>query len=236
MTHNHGPSKNDEILIPGAAALGFDLPGDQAAILLEYCAYLMFWNDIAGLTSHKKKRDILIYMFLDSLACVPFLAPLGKASVLDLGTGGGFPLLPCSVVLPLLQPVLLDSSSKKAEFLSHLVTKLGMAEVEVLERRVEDIEYSHREKFDIVCTRAYASLTVFLAAAAPLVRGGGRLCAWKGPRFEEELENSRPVMEKEGLELEKLYRYNLPFTERKGIIVVVRKKSSPGNPVMSPSR
>jgi len=213
-----------ELLISGASMLGFTLSREKAAILLEYCEHLLFWNDIAGLTSYKKKHDLLVYMFLDSLSFVPLFQRLSPCHALDMGTGGGFPLLPCALVCSPPGASLLDSSSKKTEFLFHLVKKLNLSGIEIISSRVEDLGPSSMERHDLVCSRAYASLAKFIAHASPLVRKGGLLCAWKGPRFQEELSDASPVMEKEGLAVEELYHYNLPFVNRKSVIVVIKKK------------
>jgi 16S rRNA (guanine527-N7)-methyltransferase len=223
MVKKPAPLSDHDLLASGASMLGLSLCREKTAQLLKYCDFLLFWNDIAGLTSYRKKRDLLIYMFLDSLSFVPILQRFSPCHALDLGTGGGFPLFPCAIVSSPVEATLLDSSSKKTEFLQHLVKKLHLSGIEVITQRVEDLGLLHRDRYDIVCSRAYASLPRFIADALPLIKKGGSLCAWKGPRFEEELREASQIMEKEGIELEELYHYDLPFANRKSVIVIMKK-------------
>jgi len=167
--------------------LGLDLSPAQLAAFRRYRDELLAWNERAGLTTIVDDEGVQIQHFLDSLTCL--LAwpgnwangQIGKFTVVDIGAGAGFPGLPLRLVCPDLRLTLVESVRKKADFLRHLVSVLGLSDVTVLAARVEDIgrDPTHRERYDVALARAVAELAVLVEYALPLLRVGGILIAQK---------------------------------------------------------
>lgn len=159
----------------GCAELGIELSDAQIDLLHRHLQLLAKWNRRSNLTAITDIDEMIIRHTLDSLSILPFV--LGR-SLLDVGSGGGFPGLPLAIANPQLQVTLLDSRRKRAEFLHHACLVLNLANVEVAHCRIED--YRRAKKFDTLATRAFASLADTLTATAALHHARMRLLAMKG--------------------------------------------------------
>jgi len=169
-------------LIEGAGALGVPLGEAQASLLLRLLDELTRWNKAYNLTSIDDRAGMLTHHLLDSLAVAP---QLSGATVADVGTGAGFPGLPLAIVDPARRYTLIDSNNKKVRFVGHAARTLGLANVEPLHSRVEDL--SPAVSFDTVVARAFAPLPRLLALVRPLCGPQTRVLAMKGARLDEEL-------------------------------------------------
>ena len=160
-----------------------DLSSAQLAQFETYYAMLADWNTRVNLTAITAPEDVAKKHFLDSLAAAPYLKP--NAAVADVGTGAGFPGLPLAIVDPARRYTLIDSNNKKVRFVGHAARTLGLANVEPLHARVEDL--SPAVSFDTVVARAFAPLPRLLALVRPLCGPQTRVLAMKGARLDEEL-------------------------------------------------
>lgn len=223
----HSPPAH-EVLQAGASALGLSIPPELYPLFGRYYDELTFWNRIAGITSYRKEKDVLIYMFLDSMAGVKVLDGLPGRHLLDVGTGGGFPGLPIKMIRPAVDLVLLDSSEKKVRFLEHLVRELGLDGVTVLKGRIQKLaeSSSYRETFDLMCIRALAPLRELIDMVFPCLSAGGHVLAWKGPAVGQEMREAESVCEEAGARCGVLFSYRLPFVDEERHIVVIEKVSS----------
>ena len=167
--------KKPDKLEQGCERLGIALSADQGARLRRHLALLAKWNRRLNLTSVKGMDDMVVRHLLDSLAIARFVR---GQSLLDIGSGGGFPGMPLAVINPQLEVTLLDSRGKRVEFLRYACAALDLGGVSVVRGRVED--YRPAEKFDTLAVRAFASLGETLKATAALHRPGVRLLAMKG--------------------------------------------------------
>ena len=167
--------KKPDKLEQGCERLGIALSADQSARLRRHLALLAKWNRRLNLTSVKGMDDMVVRHLLDSLAIARFVR---GQSLLDIGSGGGFPGMPLAVINPQLEVTLLDSRGKRIEFLRYACAALDLGGVSVVRGRVED--YRPAEKFDTLAVRAFASLGETLKATAALHRPGVRLLAMKG--------------------------------------------------------
>jgi 16S rRNA (guanine527-N7)-methyltransferase len=171
------------ILARRAAELGAPLDCEQLAAFELYRDELLRWNRRVNLTSVTDPAAIEARHFVDSLSCLIALRDLltGKptASLVDVGSGAGFPGLPLKIAVPGLRLTLLDSVGKKTAFLEQLVARLGLDGVTVLTGRAEELAHrpALREQFDVALGRALAPLPVLLELCLPFVRLGGRLVA-----------------------------------------------------------
>ena len=174
-------------LVPGLKALGVALPSGGEARLLEFVGLLQHWNQAYNLTAVRDPKEMLVKHILDSLAVLPYVT---GTPVEDVGAGAGLPGIPLAIALPDIRFVLLDSNGKKTRFMVHAVAALKLANVDVVQARVEG--YRPAMPFATVLSRAFASLEEFVKLAGPGVAPGGRLLAMKGAHPEEELRGIPP--------------------------------------------
>lgn len=172
----------EKTLLEGIGSLGLTLTPHQQAALLDYLALLQKWNRAYNLTAIRDPRQMLIKHLLDSLSIAPHLR---GEDFLDVGTGAGLPGIPLAVVFPQRQFQLLDSNGKKTRFLIEAKARLGLENVSVHCRRIED--FAGLQLFDGVISRAFSSLSEMALHCAPLLSPQGRLYAMKGQYPAQEL-------------------------------------------------
>jgi 16S rRNA (guanine527-N7)-methyltransferase len=173
-------------LVDGLAALPLDLPADRLDRLLAYVALLARWNAAYNLSAVRDPAEMVTRHLLDSLAILP---QVRGATLADLGAGAGLPGIPLAIADPARAVTLVDSNGKKARFLRAAVRELGLANVRVVEDRVENV----RGQFDCVTARAFASLADMLAWGGHLLAPGGTWLALKGRRPDDELASVPPA-------------------------------------------
>ncbi len=178
----------DEKLATGLGALGLEATEAQRRTLVASLRFLSEWNAVINLTAIREPHDMLVQHVLDSLSIVPHLPPAapGRAtSVLDVGSGGGFPALPLAVLRSDLAVVSIDSVRKKTDYVARAATYLDLPNLRSVHSRVED----HRETSDVVLSRAYASLRDFVKSAGHCSPrdGSGVVLAMKGKSPDEEI-------------------------------------------------
>lgn len=160
--------------------LGLSLSVPQLRNLLLYLDKLLLWNKAYNLTAITEPAEALVKHVIDCLAILPYL-PAGK--LLDIGTGAGLPAVIIAICQPERHCTALDSNQKKIRFIRQVVSELKLTNVQPVAARIE----VHAASYDVVTSRAFASLTDFVAVAAPRLSADGHLCAMKGkaPEVEE---------------------------------------------------
>lgn len=217
------------LLLEGLKELDINCTPAQVQAFMTYLSELKKWNKFFNLTSLKSDEDIIIKHFLDSLLYLKAM-PEGELSVLDVGSGAGFPGIPLKLVRPELMMYLLEPTGKKANFLSHMVKLLGLNNTEVIGKRVEALEAM---EVDLAVTRALFDIKDFCKKLAPVLKRGGTLVLSKGPKVDEELKAI------EGKDLDcRVLTVGLPLTDIKRFIVVIRQNAAdktiaPGQPPAS---
>ena len=220
-------STPESILIKGFKDLSLPLDSEKIKAFMNYLSELKKWNKTYNLTSLKRDEDIIIKHFLDSLLYLRAL-PEGRLvgqpsrlseigqpsglSVMDVGSGAGFPGVPLKIIRPELRLYLVEPSRKKAGFLDYLVRTLKFEDVVVIEKRIEDVSGI---LVDVALTRALFDIKDFYKKASHLLRKDGRLILSKGPKVEEEIRQL-----KEGLRFETL-KVRLPLTDIYRYIVII---------------
>jgi 16S rRNA (guanine527-N7)-methyltransferase len=172
----------EDLLARGAFALGIHLDPCQVQAFRLYREELARWSLRTNLTALRDPEEIVREGFLDSLACLQFALP--EASfVLDIGSGAGFPAIPLKIVRPTLQLTLVEASRKKSTFLRHILRRLALRNVRLLQCRAEDLAADPEEqgKYDFVLARAVSPLPQAAQLAAPFLRPGGLFLAQVGP-------------------------------------------------------
>ncbi len=206
----------------GAAAFGAEIDDDMLRQLFRYKGLLLEWNEKMNLTAITDDKEIILKHFVDSLSIVPYIKEAG--SLIDVGTGAGFPGIPLKIVLPSLDTVLLDSLEKRVGFLGTAISELGLEGIKAVHMRAEDAGKSaeFRERFNAAAARAVASMPVLLEYCLPFVRTGGVFIAMKGSSTEE-ISMSEKALEILGGKIEEVKEFTLPDTDIKRSIVIVRK-------------
>lgn len=160
----------------GLRSMGLDAPRERCENLANHLRLVEKWNRVHNLTAVRETEQMVVLHVLDSLSVLPHLA--NARTVLDVGSGPGFPGLPLAIVRPELEVTLVDSSRKKCTFLEQVKAELRLDNVHVVCERVEQWRPPHR--FDAVVSRAFAELSDFVLQAGHLSAPGGRMLAMKG--------------------------------------------------------
>lgn len=177
------------LLIKSSKNLGLNISDHQYDQLMDYLALFIKWNKAYNLSAIRNPRDMVVLHLLDSLAVAPSLlertAGFNTARILDVGTGGGLPGIPLAILFPEIQFTLLDSAGKKMRFLFQVATSLGLDNVVVENQRAE--AFQPPQTFDLIISRAFASLDDFVACSQHLLSENGVFWAMKGQKPEDEL-------------------------------------------------
>ena len=211
-----------------AAALGAPLLPSQVVQFAAYEALLLEWNERIALTAIREPGHLRVRHFLDALSCAAATGPLDGQSLIDIGSGAGFPGLPLKILYPDLRLTLVDSVAKKARFLELVAAELGLREVTVIAERAEVLGHdpTHREHYDWATARAVAELRVLAELLLPLCRVGGRVLAQKGGSAAEELVIAAPAIAALGGGASQLIPVQLPETEATHYLVVIDKAAA----------
>ena len=210
----------EQLLRDGLASLG--LPGDGVPALLRYAEALVETNKVMNLTAITEPVDIATLHFLDSAALLK-LADFQNKSVVDVGTGAGFPGMPLRILEPSIRLTLLDSLNKRIDFLQNVCGELGFADVACVHARAEEFASAHRESFDIATSRAVAALPLLSELCLPLVKPGGWFLAMKAVDSDEELRSAAHAIETLGGQLVRTENYQIPGTDVSHRLIFIKK-------------
>ena len=187
-----------------------------------YMQELLEWNKKINLTAIEDENEIILKHFIDSLTVQKYIK--NAQNIIDIGTGAGFPGIPLAIVNEKSNIVLLDSLNKRINFLNNVIQKLELSNVKAIHGRAEDLAkiVQHREKYDIVISRAVAPFNVLLEYMLPFNKVNSYTIAMKGSNIEE-VDISNNALKKLGGKIEKIEKINLPNTDIKRNIIIVRK-------------
>ena len=195
---------------------------------------LIKWNLQINLTAISTTEQIRIKHFLDSLSTICVLRGSPLNSLVDVGTGAGFPGIPLKILFPDMQLTLVESVGKKAAFCQHIINCLGLSGVEVLIDRAENLGQNpeHRERYDWAVARAVAILPVLVEYLLPLVQVGGAMLAMNGEQAPAEVHRAEHAINILGGHIRKLTPITLPGVVEERYLVVVDKiaATSPSYP------
>lgn len=212
------------ILKAGAQKISFELPETALDKFHLYYTFLAEKNSVMNLTAITGEKEVAELHFLDSLALLT-LDAFAEKSVIDIGSGAGFPGIPMKIAQPTISLTLLDAQQKRISFLEELSAQLKMPDIRCLHARAEEAALlpQMRDMFDYAVSRAVARLNVLAELCLPFVKQGGAFIAMKGTDSDEEIREAGKAFGILGAVLERSVDYEIPGT---GIIhraVVVRK-------------
>ena len=167
--------------------IGPELTPAQAEQFEKYCALLIEWNKVMNLTAIVDPEEVAVKHFADSLTLLPYLDRAGTRTLIDVGTGAGFPGIPLKILRPELEVTLLDSLEKRVRFLDTVIGELGLSGIRTIHARAEDAgrDKRLRGQFDASTARAVAPMNVLCEYCLPFVRPDGYFYAMKGPAQED---------------------------------------------------
>lgn len=187
---------NIEVLSKGAKELNLELTEEQKSKFSLYKDLLSEWNQKINITAITEDDEVDIKHFLDSLTSMVTGLFDGKKSVIDIGTGRGFPGLPLKIMNEDLNITLLDSLNKRIIFLNEVISQLKLKDIIAIHGRAEElgIRPDYREQYDICISRAVASLSTLSEYCIPFVKVGGYFISMKGPEVDEEIKESKKAI------------------------------------------
>lgn len=193
-----------------------------------YMNLLLEWNEKINLTSIVEPKEVVLKHFIDSLTINKYIEE--NATLVDVGTGAGFPGIPIKIYRPDVKVTLVDSLNKRINFLNEVINKLELTNIETVHSRVEEFgkNKKYREKFNIVTARAVANLSVLSEYLIPLNKIGGKCICMKGSEIEEECTNSKKAINILGGKIKKIDKFYLPDSDiTRNLIIIDKIKTTP---------
>lgn len=207
--------------------LGVVLSDRQLEQFYRYYELLVERNKVMNLTAITEEQDVVTKHFTDSLSLVKLLgaSALTGASLMDVGTGAGFPGIPLKIAFPGMKVTLLDSLNKRVKFLQDVCADLGLEDITSVHGRAEDFgrNLQFREQYDFCVSRAVANLASLSEYCMPFVKVGGYFVPYKSGEIEEELEAGKRAVKILGGEVEQVEKFMLPGADANRSLIRIRK-------------
>ncbi len=219
---------NKEVFLESVKALGVELSNEQVDQLEEYAKYLLEYNEHTNLTAIRNYDEVLLKHFYDSLTIVKAIDLNKQNSLVDVGTGAGFPGMVLKIVYPHLHVVLIDSNNKKVTFLRNLIDRLKLTDIEAINVRSEDYAHDHLDEYDIVTARAVTTLPVLTELCLPMVKIGGYFIPMKA-NCDEEINLSTDIIKTINGVIKEVISFNLPIEEAQRTIIKIKKTNKTPN-------
>lgn len=200
-----------------------ELTDNQIKNFYDFMNLLIEKNKVMNLTGITEPKEVILKHFIDSLTILKYIDK--NSTVIDVGTGAGFPGLPLKIADESLEMTLLDSLNKRINFLNEVIENTQLNNIDTIHGRAEDFgkDIKYREKYDIVTSRAVASLNILLEYMLPFVKIGGKCICMKGSNCDDEIENAKNAIKILGGEIEKIEKFNLPNSDNNRTILIIKK-------------
>ncbi len=196
---------------------------EQLQKFYQYMNLLIEWNEKINLTAIVEPKEIILKHFIDSLTIIQYIKP--NESVIDIGTGAGFPGIPIKILRKDLKITLLDSLNKRIKFLDEVIKELGLENINAVHARIEEYAKNkqYREKYDVATSRAVANLTTLSEYMLPMVKIKGRAICMKGSEISDEISKSKKSIKILGGEIVDIEEFTLPKSDNKRNVILIEK-------------
>ena len=203
--------------------INIEITEKQVDDFYNYMNLLLEWNEKINLTAITEENDIILKHFVDCGTILKYIKD--NSSIIDIGTGAGFPGIPLKILNNSLKITLMDSLNKRIIFLNNVIDELKLSNIEAIHARAEELarNKNYREKYDISTSRAVANLSTLSEYMLPFVKKDGIAISMKGSNIDEELNNSKKAIKILGGKIEKIDNFNLVETDNLRNIIIIRK-------------
>lgn len=201
----------------------------QAEQFLRYFELLTEWNAVMNLTAITEFTEVVEKHFVDSALLTGYIRERESKSLIDIGTGAGFPGVPLKILFPEMKVTLLDSLNKRIRFLNTVIQELGLENIEAIHGRAEEygIKEGYREQYDLCVSRAVARLASLCEFCIPFVKKAGAFVAYKSMKSEEELSEAKAAITVLGAKLLEVKEYLLGEDAQRNLLVIQKTKETP---------
>lgn len=208
--------------------IGLKLTEKQVDQFLKYYEMLVEKNKVMNLTSITEFDEVIEKHFVDSLQIAQYVDLTQKVSIIDVGTGAGFPGIPLKIAFPEIKVTLLDSLNKRINFLNEVIDELGLEEITAIHGRAEDYgkNGAYREQFDYCVSRAVANMSSLSEYCLPFVKVGGSFVPYKSGNIDEELEQAKKAVFLLGGKIEKVEKFALSEAQRSFVFIKKEKNTA----------
>lgn len=210
-----------------AERTGIHLEQHQINAFEKYFEMLVEKNKVMNLTAITEREEVINKHFIDSLSCKEIIDLNKVKTVIDVGTGAGFPGIPLKIAFPHLNIVLMDSLNKRVVFLNEVIKELGLNEIKAVHDRAEEMakKPEYRETFDLCVSRAVANLATLSEYCLPFVKNGGHFVSYKSGKAEEEISESEKAIDVLGGKIEEIKSFFLPGTDIERVLISIVKNN-----------
>ena len=219
----------NEGLLEKASTMGVRFSVEQMDKFYKYMNLLIEWNEKINLTAIIEPNEIILKHFIDSITILKDIKD--GLTVVDVGTGAGFPGIPLSIMNPTLKITLVDSLNKRLIFLQEVINELDLKNVKLIHARAEEFgrNKKYREKFDVATSRAVANLATLSEYLLPLVKINGKAISMKAGNASQEIEDAEKAIKTLGGNINNIEEFNLPQSDIGRTIIIIDKiKETPG--------